>query len=83
MWPQLVRLFYKHGPQLACLFHKHGTQFVRYLGIGPQLTNTGNRNLTETIIKINFKTGTFICIYLKIETSPGPTIFVKFISVLL
>jgi hypothetical protein len=29
MWPQLVRLFHKHGPQ-----------FVRYLGIGPQLTNT-------------------------------------------
>jgi hypothetical protein len=41
MWPQLVRLFYKYRPQLLRLFHKHGPQFVRYLGIGPQLTNAG------------------------------------------
>jgi hypothetical protein len=31
----------------------------------------------RNLIYINFKTGTFICIYLKIGTSPEPIIFCK------
>jgi hypothetical protein len=51
MGRNLVRTSHKLGPQLVRISHKPGPQLVRYLGFGPQLTNTDCTSITHILIQ--------------------------------